>query len=108
MSLDPPKSFQDLDESDVDVEGIAYFTVDGQKVYSDRLSVVKRLLDRYEQHAVNIKATDEDMKSISDSIVCGNGESEEEMVNMLNSVTLPYWYHVRCTRVLRATQLHIT
>ena len=43
-----------------------------------------------------MKATDEDMKAVSDSIVCGDVEiEEEEIIDMLNSVTLPYWYHVR-------------
>ena len=65
-------------------------------MYSDRLSVVKRLLDRYEEYAVNLGATDEDIKAVSDSIVCGDVEiEEEEILDMLNSVTLPYWYHVR-------------
>ena len=75
-------------------------------MYSDRLSVVKRLLDRYEGYAENIKATDEDMKAVSDSIVCGDVEiEEEEILDMLNSVTLPYWY-LRTYCSIRRPQTH--
>lgn len=63
-----------------------------------------RLLEKYEEYAIKIKATDEDMTP--GLVMCGDESMEEEEIqSILHDVKLPFWYHAT-NRYMSVLQTH--